>query len=179
MTRSIQEIRAELQAAEEAARAEKETLRETVQPIWKYTVKRMVKGDGFRYLNEVFDDSCFLIKISGEVTNREECEKVGHSESRLNGGSGTYLFNSTTWKIICSLGGGTFYINSWLNAGAEDSHIIAMNEVNEFLFLHPKGGDITSIVNAHRERIQKAEDLRKQEFAAYNRPRVAIPKKRS
>jgi hypothetical protein len=150
MSKSIDELRAELRAAELAEdEAKKSALKST--PIkWKYTVYPV---EAERHFHEVYDDTCRLYKIDGAVANLDEAKAAGHPEFNLRGGGMIYVFSNLSKKLIMATGGGTMYISShsWGNEVREQSAQETADQISEFLAENPDGGDITEIITRHRK----------------------------
>lgn len=151
MTRSIAEIRAELEAAQ---KLEADKLKEAMKltPIkWRYTVT----PNDDRHWTEIFDDTCVNYKISGECVNEAEAKAAGHPEYSMRSGSMNYIFNKATGKIVCSTGGGMVFISNPLGWRPTESDVVdpaavAMKLVSDFIVAHPDGGDITHIIEQHQ-----------------------------
>jgi hypothetical protein len=143
--RDIEEIRAELRAAEQELEAEKRAAREAVKPAYRFTLLPVTDRE-----NKVYDDTCRVYRLEGVVLNEDALKAVGAYHP--GNGAMRYLFNTGTGKLVTALGGGTIYVSRrWGNAD-DGSDVIAMAELSAFLVEHPEGGDVTEIVEAHRQR---------------------------
>lgn len=142
--KSVEEIRKELREAEKRAEVERHEKMKEVPIIWKYTISPQDERH-----DRVYDDTCRLFYLSGDIVNKEEAHAAGHYTDRSHGGM-TYLYNKATKKIVCSLGGGTIFIRSGFGE-PKDAEIEVVEKINQFLVENPEGGDITEIVTAFRE----------------------------
>lgn len=150
MTKSTEQLRKELKEAEARERAQAEEARRAVKVQWKFTLMPDTRGHDVMY-----DETCLLYSLKGEITNREEAEAVGHHLSHSEG-SMTYVFNTVTGRIVCATGGGTIYVGGFGGAwsGGEQEQELAsqtMRELGTFLTMWPEGGDVTAIVANYRE----------------------------
>jgi hypothetical protein len=145
MTRSIAEIRAELEAAEKLEREQKLAQQNAVKPVYKFTIFPTPE----QRFDRLFDDTMQLFTIKGECLNNDELEAVGKRAE--SSGQMKYLFNTATGKLVCSLGGGTSYIGNGFTKSDRDFEAEVMGYISTFLKLHSQGGDITHLINAHRE----------------------------
>jgi hypothetical protein len=146
MTRSIEEIERELAEAKRQAQLEKEAVAATVPPEWRYEIKPVESRDSF---DRLFDDTMRLYVISGTCVNRAEAEAVGNHVSP--NGQMRYLYNTVTEKLVCSVGGGTIYVSNPWRPTLRDYQAETMEKLSLFVTKNPLGGDITRIVEAHRE----------------------------
>lgn len=122
---------------------------ESVTPKYRYMILPAI--DNF---DKLYDESCVFYSISGELLNKDELEAVGWSGHMFSEGSMKYLFNKATGKIVMSVGGGRVYIsNPWGSKAdmSRDYVAEAYEMVNAFLARYPEGGDITHIIEAHRD----------------------------
>lgn len=150
MDKSVEEMRAELREAEQVLeqreKAELKAKLEATPIIYKFTVS---KADNRR--REIYDTSCLFYEIKAEITNRDEAKAAGHPEHCMRVGGMTYAFNALSGRIVCEVGGGTIWIGSgWGSDEQYDSAQRAMVKVSQFIVDNPDGGDITDIVEAHR-----------------------------
>ncbi len=99
----LQELQKELLKQAECERAARKA---ACPRIMKFTIAR-AKVDSFTRL---YDDSCYWLRLTGEVTNKVECKAAGWADSELYSGGLNYLFNDLSKKIVMSHGGGTYYI---------------------------------------------------------------------
>lgn len=147
MTRSIEEIRAELREAEALDAEARKAKRESTPVVRRFTIK---PHEPRHFVEEMYDSDCLLYMIKAEVVNLEEAKTAGHPEHDLRAGGMVYVYNTMTGKIVCGVGGGTIWISQSLNGENKRSAFMAMGKIGEFLGEHPEGGDITDIVNEHR-----------------------------
>ena len=151
--RPIEEIEAELIAAKQAAAAEDKARRESVVPVWKYTLAP--HADMFR---EVWDDTVTQVRLTGTMVNSDEYVAAGNQ--RPDEGGMTYLFNGASGRIIGAFGGGRVHVadRTWGRNMADQQTVTesakqCCAELSEFIVSHPEGGDVTSIIEAHNQRI--------------------------
>jgi hypothetical protein len=142
MNDRIEQLRAELMAAEAAEASLKED-RKLATPV-RYSF-RITPAESRAGWDRLYDSTCKLYTIKRHVLNRDEAKAAGHNEWALQEGSARYLFNTVTNRIICSVSGGTMYVSDGLvsNDGADD---IAFEQIGLFLHRHPTGGDITEYI---------------------------------
>jgi hypothetical protein len=146
-TRSIDEIRAELRAAEQAEATRKAAARDAIPITEAFTIEPIPAAGH----HEVWDPTITLYRIAGRVTNREEAAAAGHHVP--SDGGMVYAFNTLTGKIVMGVGGGTYYISGrgWgTNPDKQARAEVAFTAINEFIATNPTGGDITSIVQQYR-----------------------------
>ena len=141
--KTVDQLREELKAAEQAEAAERNALHASIKPVWQYTVEPS-SSKGY---SEIWDDTIVFFTLAGRIVNEDELRPIGWSDSELRHGSMNYMFNTGTGKLVCSFGGGTIYISSWdsRNRSAERA---AIEQLSKFIVDHPEGGDVTAIVNA-------------------------------
>jgi len=147
----IEILRAQLKEAERVEREEREERRNSVTQNWMFMISLEDEpGPGYK---ELWDDTCGYYRITGVLLNREECEAVGQNVDRSGDGAGmSYLYNSLSQKLVCSVGGGQVWVGMGWDATDRESSRIAIDEINAFLINHPDGGDITDIIKRHRAR---------------------------
>lgn len=143
MTKTVEQLRAELRKAEQAEEAAAKTRREATPPVWQFTLSPTTQ-------ERVYDDTVVAYTLRGEVINRDECLTAGRAEYELRGGAMVYLFNTGTGKLIAPVGGGTIYISSFYPRNRE-AEAKVIDQISDFLVAHPEGGDITEVVNAFRK----------------------------
>jgi hypothetical protein len=152
VTRSIEELEAELAEARKAEELAARARRDAVKPKWKFTLTpQPAPMDGW---DPVFDPTVTAYKLSGEVTNADEVLAAGHSDWAIRGGAMRYLYNTGTERLIGPVGGGTIYLTlSWSTTKRRERAALetAVAAISRFLAEHPEGGDITEIVQAFRE----------------------------
>lgn len=132
--RPIAEIEAELKAArkaEDAARAEKA---KEIVPKYIFTITPSETNNSYQ---RVYDKSCLVYTIAGEVTNPEELRAIGRTPFQ---GSMRYVFNTLSGMFVMSVGGGSSFVS---DPGA-------FEELSEYVLRHPNGGDVTDIISAYR-----------------------------
>lgn len=135
-TRSLDDIRAELAAAERAERDRMRELADAVQPTYRFTlVPYTARNDTFE---RVYDQSCSLWVMAGELTNADELRSVGKVVP--TSGQMRYIFNSLSGRFVTSVSGGTIYVSSHE----------AWSELSEWALVNPTGGDVTEMVDRHR-----------------------------
>lgn len=137
--RTAAEVREELAALELAEREALNERRKTTKVLYRFTL--VPDGQNYR-AREVWDDTCLVYTLRGDVLNEDECREVGIV---ARGGSGSYLWNAGTQRIVTALGGGTFFIPTW---NADPRPCVA--ELGAFLAANPDGGDVTAILERHR-----------------------------
>jgi hypothetical protein len=142
--------KAELQAAlrdiEAAEEAERARVRAATPIIMKFTITPTTA----RGWTEVYDDTCKLYDLEGTVTNAAEAKAAGRAGHELTSGGITYAFNTGTGLLVCAIGGGTIWIGAGMDEQKRESARATMAHISKFLVEHPEGGDITDIVEAHR-----------------------------
>lgn len=149
MNLNIAELEAQLAAARKEEDLRKQALRDSVKPVWRYTIERLpTTTDVF---DAIYDDTIVAYKLSGEVLNREELIAAGHPETFYRAGSMRYLYNTVTTRLIAGVGGGTIFLST--SGFKRESAKIqrAADQVGAFLADHPEGGDITEIIAKLRE----------------------------
>lgn len=102
----IEELKAELQVAMIKKRKEDEEARKAVKPIYRFTLSEITVN---RRFHKIFDDSCVLYTLTGEVLNKEEMQRVGN---RVFEGSMDYIFNTLSGKFVMPVGGGSIFIEN-------------------------------------------------------------------
>lgn len=142
---SIAQLESMLRKARQREADAKDIKKAETPIIWQFTIE--LNDDKWDTLWD--KDSCFY-KIRGRVLNEEEAKAVGHHVGFT--GDMKYVYNMLNHKIVCAVGGGTSFINGGHN-GEDASARQAFDELNEFLIENPEGGDITHIVNAHKQRM--------------------------
>ena len=149
MGRPIEDIEAELREARASRDAARKAIREATPVVRRFII---LSHNPRRFSEEMYDDNCRLYELRAEIMNAEEAKAAGHSEHEFRAGGITYIFNMLSGRIVCSTGGGTIWVGSGLNEPSRESARRAMDKISEFLVEHPAGGDITDIVNEHRDR---------------------------
>ena len=144
MTRSIEEIEAELREAKQQEKLAKAALAAATPPKYVFEVALVENPTSW---DRLFDDTMRLYVISGTCVNREDATKAGNHVAP--DGSMRYIFNTHTYKLVCSVGGGTSYVSRWHFDGP-DYEADTMGKISDFLLHNPEGGDITHIIEAHR-----------------------------
>jgi hypothetical protein len=140
------ELRQELVAAEDRERAESRSRKEATPPRFEYWVTPANPTRTSSY-GKLYDQTCFLYELKRTITNREDARAVGWTDDDMKEGTGTYLYNTVTRRIVGAVGGGTFYITNNVPFGAEDfADDTAFFHIGAFLAEFPGGGDITYIV---------------------------------
>jgi hypothetical protein len=142
--KTVEELKAELQLAQKRLELERAALKDATPIVWRFTIAPATTSH-----HEVFDETCVLYVIAGEVANKEEATSVGHlitGEGRM-----VYVFNTLSGKLVMDIGGGTVYVSKgWGRDKSEDAFKKTMQELSEFIVANPNGGDITDIINRHR-----------------------------
>jgi len=153
MNMTKEELEAELRRIKQEEAEQARLLREATPIRMKFTLEPSVDKH-----YEVYDESCALYKLTGEVTNEEEAIAAGHQKTFLSGGAVTYVYSKLSRKLIMHVGGGTIYVSKGWGSKSDVDHNrpssaeIAMAELSEFVSLNPQGGDVTEIVQRHRRR---------------------------
>lgn len=147
---TIEELEAQLKAARRAEADKAKAEMEAHRPVYRFTVE---PASSAYHEERIYDPSIKLYSISGTCINADEVREAGYPDHVLRGGGMVYYYNTASNCIIGGVGGGTIYIGAGWNAEDRDSDIEAMAKVSAFIAEHPEGGDITDIVNEHRERI--------------------------
>lgn len=147
MARSVSDIKKELLAAEERERTETRARKEATPPKFEYwIVPANIKGT--RSFDKLYDPTCLLYELNRKVMNKDDARAVGWADNDMTEGSGIYLYNIVTRRIVCAVGGGTYYIgtsNIW--NGADDfADDTALFRLGGYLAEFPGGGNITYIV---------------------------------
>lgn len=150
MGRPIEDIEAELREARARQDEERKRIREATPVVRRFAILPYTPR---RYDDDLYDDSCRLYEIKAEIVNAEEAKAAGHPEHALRAGGMVYIFNTLSGRIVYSTGGGTVWIGSGWNEKNRESANRTMTKISEFLVEHPAGGDITEIVNEHRNSI--------------------------
>lgn len=151
MKKTAAELRAELREAEQREAAYRIAQQKKTPIIRKFTISKI---DNNKWRREIFDTSCLFYEIKAEVTNRDEAKAAGHPDHEFQCGGMVYVFNILSGRIVCDTGGGTIWISSgWCGEHYNSAHR-AMVAISKFIVDHPDGGDITDIVQAHRENIR-------------------------
>ena len=163
MEKSAAELREELRQAEARERVEAEARKRATPVVYRFTAEESTPA-----WHKVYDPSCRLYNLRGEVVNREEAKAAGHSDHEMHEGGMLYLYNTLTERIVTSIGGGQIWIGANWN-GSTGSDDVAFDQVSAFLAAHPEGGDITSIVQAHRKRVREAKPRRSGTLASTSR----------
>jgi hypothetical protein len=146
------QLREELAKAELRERTAKGDAIKATPVVFTYSILP-TRQSGVRY-HKLYDDSIQLYEFRRHCMNKEEAKAAGHSTHEYQEGGATWLYNTLSEKIICSVGGGTMFISAdWFARQREDKHQlddIAFEAIGAFLSEHPEGGDITEIVTSYR-----------------------------
>jgi hypothetical protein len=142
--RPIDEIRAELKAAEAQLRNEKLASKEAVTIVYRYTIAPTPKRETH---DRVYDSSCVFYTLNSECVNLDEANAAGYGGHEIHEGGMRYMYNKMSQMIVCSMGGGTIHVGSNWSGPDDDADVIAFGRISEFLALHPEGGDVTHIVD--------------------------------
>lgn len=142
----VDDLRAQLKAAEAEVEAERKALRASVKREWQFTFAPF-KGTTFDILH---DDACVWFNLVGKVQNREALIAVGYSEhdDYLKGGSMRYLVNTATGRIVMHCGGGSLFIvgeTSW-RATAETAKVLRATLAALEQCIRDGQTDVTSII---------------------------------
>lgn len=132
--RSVDEIRAELEAAMARDAAKLKEERDKVQPEFLFAICRT--NDSWRSRG-LFDPTVVLYDLHGILLNGAAFDRVGKVKPYK--GAMTYAFNTLSNSIIMGVSGGTYYT----------SDPECFKEISRFLVANPNGGDITHIVNKY------------------------------
>lgn len=84
--------------------------------------------------------------LRGTISNLEECRMAGWSNSDLMAGGILYIFNTFSKKIMGHIGGGNLYITEKSYFNKEANPEKTFTQLEDFLLLHPEGGDVTDII---------------------------------
>jgi hypothetical protein len=151
MNKSIEEMRAELRVAEQELKQreadERQAKMDATQIIMRFTIEPTTR----RSFQEMYDDSCLLYRLNGEITNLDEAKAAGHSDHNLRAGGMDYIFNKLSGRIVTGVGGGTIWVGGGWGDKNADSARFTMIQISAFIVEHPEGGDITDIVEQHRK----------------------------
>ncbi len=132
---TVKELEAQLAEARALEEEERSRLAALVKPVWKFYLQKYTpKG-----YDVVYDDTCTLYTMAGELQNETELKEVGHYVHSTRG-SMQYIYNELSAHFVMAVGGGTIYTSE---QGAWD-------ELSEFITEHPEGGEVTEIVNKYR-----------------------------
>ena len=142
------ELRAELRAAELRESAERQARTAQTPVVRKFTIEP-TKPKG-RFHDDLFDPSCRFYDLECEITNRAEALEAGHAEHDLRSGGMTYVFNTLSGLIVCAVGGGSIYVSGGWDAKNAESAQLTMGAISAFIVANPEGGDITDLVEVHR-----------------------------
>ena len=146
----IAALKAELKTIEHERKVEEQRQRELWPPVYKYTITPISPAKSTYY--QVYDDQVTLYELAGVCVNKEQCERLGHHRP-FEGGM-VYCFNEATGMVIMGVGGGSIHV------GGKTAHL-AFADISRFIRDNEDGGDITQIVNRHKERERKAEAARR------------------
>jgi hypothetical protein len=147
MTTRAEELRAELKLIEQEEAADKAARLAATPVTMKFTI--MPAKDRW---TKMYDSTCVLYELNGQVTNADEAKAAGHYEHELRGGGMTYVFNTGTGRIVCGTGGGTIWVGGGFAGQSDESAAWTMIQISAFIVQHPEGGDITAIVETHRKK---------------------------
>jgi hypothetical protein len=137
-------LREELAALEAEAKKERDALRASVHPVWKFTFSPADPTDRW---DTVWDPACQWWQLTGEIVNRDEMRAAGHGEDFLRGGGMRYLFNTLSNRIVKNGGGGTLYITGESSFDSKYAHV--RDNTLALLSLvaqQGKAADVTSII---------------------------------
>ncbi len=144
--KTVAELREQLRDAEERESAERKAKMEATPIVWRYTI--LPANDPWQ---EVYDDSCLLYELKGEITNADEAKAAGRPDHSIRPGGMTYVFNKLSGRIVTSTGGGTIFVSG--RYGGESKKAAAqeaMRQISRFLRDNPNGGDITEIIKNYK-----------------------------
>jgi len=149
-----EELEAELKALRQRKADERKARLEATPIKMLYTFAPSTKQPSFE---EVYDNSIKFYRLEGIITNRKEAEEAGHNLEHAGQGGMTYLYNTVSGRIIMNIGGGQVHLGGarWAY-GKEDTGAVqasmlrAIAELEEFIAVHPDGGDVTDIVVRHK-----------------------------
>ena len=147
MGERIDQLRAELAAAEEAEKEARVAKLEAVPVVMRYSVSR----DTSAYVtNDLYDDAVVPYRVEGRVVNREAALAAGHESGSLDrrGGGMTWLFNTLSDKLVCDVGGGSVHFG--FPGDVDEAHLKAVKDIAAFIAANPDGGDITGIIEEYR-----------------------------
>lgn len=140
----IAELEAQIRDLREADKAAAAELRDSVKPVWRYSITLETSG-----FDKIFDPAVLKFRLSGECVNKAECEAVGQ---RIEEGGYSYLYNTATKSVIGGFGGGRLYLSDHkgFSRSATDFLGQGIRDLSAFLASHPEGGDCTHVVRAHQ-----------------------------
>src|SRR5262245_23848950 len=93
----IEELEAQLKAAKEVQRRERDELRRSVTPRMVYTIEPATK-----VYDRIYDPAVVMYRLEGTCTNVAECEAAGHV---ISTGGMNYLYNTATSRLVMAVGG--------------------------------------------------------------------------
>jgi hypothetical protein len=125
--------------------------RRNTHPRYRFTLYR----SGEDSWHKVYDETCGLWTIHGEVLNQEEVKAAGLISQS---GGMCYLYNGATRKLICSVSGGTSYFG-W--SGDPDATSLCA-ALGARIYANPWATraepiDVTDLLEAHRVGAKRRE----------------------
>jgi hypothetical protein len=133
--KSIEELRAELRAAELREAAVRREAAAKIKPVYSYTLEPVTD-----HFDRALIDNCRIYKFSGNVLNDAELLAVGRRPFQLGS---RYLFSEELVRFVMCTGGGSF------NEAMHSNECWA--ELSAFVVEHPEGGDVTDIVRKYEK----------------------------
>lgn len=153
LAKAIEAAKAEVARLEQSRRDLREARKKLVKRQWKFTLslKKLDSWDRVREGSQVV-----VYHLHGEVTNKEEVAEFYPTGDYHTSGGMSYYFNQANGKFIGSTGGGSIFINQ--DGGLYDKDRAECKEdsdkvwslLEEFVKVHPEGGDVTEIINLQR-----------------------------
>jgi hypothetical protein len=101
---TVADLEQQLAAAKHRLECERNALKESVKPIYQFTLTRHTKPGTDR----LFDPSCQWYRLEGRIANKVEMEAAGHYKP-FEGGL-NYLFNFASGRFVMSGGGGSIFL---------------------------------------------------------------------
>jgi hypothetical protein len=148
----IADLRSRLKDAEKRRQQEMDEKKKSVKPIYRFTLT----PSKIKPYHEILDDSIVLFRLEGIVENAEEMREVGADPFQ---GGMDYYFNTLSGKIVTSTGGGNVWISTdsvFSRQEGEREHArLTFNLLSRFLVKNPEGGDVTEIVQNHRDKFSR------------------------
>lgn len=124
----LETLRARVKELEAIEQKKREELRNSVKPVYKYTVK--LAKDTW---TKLFAEGFVLVRVWRETTNLNELRDAGHFID--HGGGMTYVYSERDGCLVVGTGGGLVLVTTPEQAVA----------IGQFLKENPEGGDITHV----------------------------------
>jgi len=145
--KSVKQLENELAVARMQEQEERLRVTALTVPVWRFTLLPTKKDTWDR----VYDDTIVRYRLEGVIVNREECLAAGHPDHALHQGGMTYLYNTGNNRLVMATGGGMLFLSDNGFGGRRDtmSLLRVMRQLEEFLEVNPKGGDVTALMVAY------------------------------